>query len=57
MYRYFADNDGNLVARCKFKTVCFSIQTDVYVDDERNLDLDKWRIDLSNQTIVPIETE
>jgi hypothetical protein len=57
MYRYFSDETGNLVAKCKFKTTCFAAQTDVYVDDQRNLDLGKWRMDLPDQTLVAIETE
>ena len=48
MYRYFSDEAGNLVAKCKFKTTCFAAQTDVYVDDQRNLDLGKWRMDLAS---------
>lgn len=55
--RYFSDESGTLLAKAQFNDICYFATSPIYVDDPRDLPLDKYRLDLATMTLVEISNE
>ena len=53
MFRYFADTTtGNIIAKEQYTKSSMFAQSELWVDDTRDLDPDQYRVDVTTNTLV-----
>jgi hypothetical protein len=53
MFRYFADTTtGNIIAKEQYTKSSMFAQSELWVDDTRDLDPDQYLVDLTTNTLV-----